>query len=82
MTLKLIEEARQHLVLRAPLPIACPVRLLQGMKDVEVPWSYAQRIAAHVDQEDVRVTLIKNGDHRLSIPEDLGLLWQMVAEFV
>lgn len=82
MTLKLIEEGRRHLVMREALPLSCPVRLLQGMKDSEVPWDYAQRIAAHVGQEDVRVTLIKNGDHRLSMPPDMELLWRTVEEFM
>lgn len=81
VTLKLIEEGRAHFVLRQPLPLPCPVRLLQGLKDKSVPWSYAPRIAQHIDQDDVRVTLIKNGDHQLSTPQDLELLWQTIAEF-
>jgi hypothetical protein len=52
------------------------------MKDKEVPSSYAARIAAHVDQEDIRVTLIKNGDHRLSAPHNLDMLWQAGQEFI
>jgi pimeloyl-ACP methyl ester carboxylesterase len=82
LTLKLIEEARAHLILRHPLPLSCPVRLLQGMLDQEVPWQYAARIAAHVSQDDVRMTLIKDGDHRLSRAEDLELLWQTVSAFL
>jgi pimeloyl-ACP methyl ester carboxylesterase len=81
LTLKLVEEARNHLVLREPLSVPCPVRLLQGMQDDEVPWTYAPRIAAHIAQEDVGVTLIKNGDHRLNQPENLELVWRMAAEF-
>jgi len=82
ITLKLIEEARKHLIFQNPLPLSCPVRLLQGLKDKEVPWGYAPRISAHIDQNDVRVTLIKNGDHRLSTTKDLELLGQTVAEFI
>lgn len=81
ITLKLIEEARAHLVLRQPLSLSCPLRLLQGMQDREVPWDYALRIASKITHNDVQVTLIKNGDHRLSTPENLALLWQQVAAF-
>jgi esterase/lipase len=52
------------------------------MKDHEVPWTTAQRIAEHVNQDDVRVTLIKNGDHHLSSPQDLTLLWWTIQEFI
>ncbi len=82
MTLKLIEDARAHLVFSSPCPIACPVRLLQGMRDKEVPYTYAERIAKHIASDDVQITLIKNGDHRLSTPENLDMLWQMVAGFI
>jgi pimeloyl-ACP methyl ester carboxylesterase len=75
----LIEEGRQHLVLRQPLNIQCPVRLLQGMNDHEVPWELAPRIASHVSSNDVLVTLVKNGDHSLSSEDNLELLWQTIA---
>ncbi len=82
ITLRLIEEARAHLVLRRPLPLTCPVRLLQGMQDQEVPWTHATRLAEHIAQDDVHITFIKNGDHRLSTPQDLELLWDTIGEFV
>ncbi len=78
ITFRLIEEGRKHLVLREPLMVSCPVRLLQGQRDTEVPWRHALRIAEHIPHEDVRVTLIKDGDHRLSRPADLDLLWQTI----
>lgn len=81
LTLKLIEEGRQHLILRDIIPLQVPVRLLQGMEDREVPWTYASRIADTLESRDVRVHLIKDGDHRLSRPQDLALLWQTVEEF-
>lgn len=80
ITLRLIEEARQHLLLDKPIPLQAPVRLLQGMRDTEVPWPYAQRIADAVTTDDVRITLIKDGDHRLSRPQDLEPLWETVEE--
>lgn len=82
ITLKLVEEARKHLILRAPFSVPCPVRLLQGKQDAEVPWSYAKNIAEHIHAPDIRVTFIKDGDHRLNRPEDLALLGRTVAEFI
>jgi len=81
VTLKFIEEARAHLVLRRPISLSCPIRLIQGMKDREVPSAYAKRIAEHIRQEDIRVILIKDGDHRLSAEKHLDLLWNIIAEF-
>ncbi|MDR3449627.1 MAG: alpha/beta hydrolase [Alphaproteobacteria bacterium] len=81
ITLRLIEEARTHLILRTPFTLPCPARLLQGKKDGEVPYAYAQRIADHIGG-DARVTLVEDGDHRLSTPENLELLWQTVGEFL
>lgn len=82
MTLKLIQEARNHLLLGAKIPISCPVRLLQGMKDADVPWQHALRIVENITHEDVQITLIKDGDHRLSRPQDLELLWRRVEGFM
>lgn len=80
VTLRLIEEGRQHLMLHQKMSLKCPVRLLQGLADADVPWQHAVRIADAIDHSDVRVTLVKDGDHRLSQPQDLDLLWQTVQE--
>ena len=72
ITLRLIEEGRAHLVLRAPLPISCPVHLIHGQKDPDVPWETSLRLAAHVASEDVTVELIKDGEHRLSRDGDIA----------
>ncbi len=80
ITLELIEEARQHLLLPNVLPLSCPVRLLHGMKDSDVPWHTSIRLAQQLSSHDVRVTLIKDGEHRLSIPQDLALLIRTLAE--
>ncbi len=82
ITMRLIEEARSHLLLREPMPIACPLRLVQGMKDPTVPWEHALRILEKAETSDARVTLIKDGDHRLSKPHELEALWRAVREFV
>jgi pimeloyl-ACP methyl ester carboxylesterase len=79
ITRALIEEGRTHLRLGAPLPIACPVKLMQGMRDPDVPWRTALRIAEQLAAEDVQVTLVKDGDHRLSRDQDLDLLFRMLA---
>jgi pimeloyl-ACP methyl ester carboxylesterase len=82
ITLKLIQDGVEHLVLTAPIPIRCPVRLLHGQADLDVPWELALRIAEQVETPDVRVILVKDGDHRLSRPSDLDLLRQTVATLV
>ena len=71
ITLKLIEEGRRHLLLDRPIAIHCPVRLLHGMRDEDVPWSIAPRIAEKLLSEDVKVLLVKDGDHRLSRDQDI-----------
>jgi pimeloyl-ACP methyl ester carboxylesterase len=75
----LIEEGRRHLRLAGLLPIACPVRLIQGMQDTDVDWRTALAIAGRLQSEDVQVTLIKDGDHRLSRDQDLDLLFRILA---
>lgn len=80
LTRNLIEEGRRHLLLAAPIALRCPVRLLHGMADPDVPHQLSLELADRLAGEDVRVTLIKDGDHRLSRPQDLALLTQAVDE--
>ena len=72
VTRRFLEEARGHLVLRGPIPIGCPVHLLHGQRDPDVPWQTALRLAERLESEDVTVELIKAGDHRLSTQPDLA----------
>ena len=74
ITRALIEDGRRHLVLERPIPLACPVRLLHGQADPDVPWELSLRLAEQITGGDVVVTLVKDGDHRLSRPADLALL--------
>ncbi|MBS0561323.1 MAG: alpha/beta hydrolase [Proteobacteria bacterium] len=74
ITRALIEDGRRHLLLKAPIPLDAPVRLLHGQRDPDVPWETALKIAEQVTGEDVRLVLVKDGDHRLSRPQDLALL--------
>jgi pimeloyl-ACP methyl ester carboxylesterase len=74
LTHRLIEEGRAHRLLGAPIPLACPVRLLHGMADPDVPWQTSLRLAERLAGPDVTLTLIKDGDHRLSSEADLARL--------
>lgn len=82
ITLNLIEDGRQHLVLRGPLPIQCPVRLLHGMRDPDVPYRLAVTLAERIDGDDVQILMIKDGDHRLSTERDLALLRRTVDDLL
>jgi pimeloyl-ACP methyl ester carboxylesterase len=81
-TWKLIEEGRNHLVLDKKLSLPCPVRLLHGQSDPDVPWEYSLQIAAHLDAPEVVTTLVKGGDHRLSTPGELARLIATVEELL
>ncbi|MFO1113814.1 MAG: alpha/beta hydrolase [Rhodospirillales bacterium] len=74
VTRLILEEGRQHLLLRAPIPLTCPIRLIHGMMDPDVPWRTSLRLADRLVAEDVEITLVKRGDHRLSEPRDLDRL--------
>ena len=79
ITMGLIEEGRAHLLLRAPIALRCPVRLIQGMADPDVPWKTALKLSERLESSDVEVTLIKGGGHRLSEPDDLARLTRVVG---
>ena len=81
-TWKLIEEGRNHLVLDKKLALPCPVRLLHGQSDPDVPWEYSLQIAQHLEAPEVVTTLVKGGDHRLSTPADIARLIATVEELV
>ena len=74
ITRGLIEEGRRHLLLGGPIPVGCPVHILQGMRDPDVPWRHAMTLMEHLADEQAVITLIKDGDHRLSRDEDLARL--------
>jgi pimeloyl-ACP methyl ester carboxylesterase len=71
ITRRLLDEARRHLLLGGPIPIRCPVHLLHGQQDPDVPWRIALELAARIEGGGVTVELVKDGDHRLSREEDL-----------
>lgn len=78
-TLSFWQSGQANLLLGAPIPLECPVRLLHGQADEEVPWEISLRLASALVSRDVRVTLLKDGDHRLSRDEDIGLIQETVA---
>ena len=80
ITRALIEDGRENLVLGAPFAVGCRVRILQGVADPDVPWRHALRLVTCLAEDDVVVTLIKDGDHRLSRPEDLERMLAAVEE--
>jgi pimeloyl-ACP methyl ester carboxylesterase len=81
ITKALIEEGRNHLLLGGLIETGCPVRILQGVKDEDVPWQHAVELTSRLAHDDVVLTLVKDGDHRLSRPEDIERLIAAVSEF-
>ncbi len=81
VTRQLIEEGRSHLLLGGMIETGCPVRILQGVEDPDVPWRHAVELVSRLASDDVVLTLVKDGDHRLSRPEDIERLIRAVAEF-
>jgi pimeloyl-ACP methyl ester carboxylesterase len=81
ITRDLIEDGRRQLLLDGMVETGCPVRILQGVQDPDVPWQHAIELTARFAQDDVVLTLVKDGDHRLSRPEDIERLLATVAEF-
>ncbi len=82
ITLQLIEEGREHLVLPRSLDIHCPVHLIHGAADQDVPWTFSQRLAQRIKSPEVTLTLIKNGDHRLNSRLALGRLASFLSELI
>jgi pimeloyl-ACP methyl ester carboxylesterase len=74
ITRDLIEDGRLHLLFGAPIETGCPAHVLQGMQDPDVPWTHALETVEHMAHDDVTLTLVKDGDHRLSRPQDLKRL--------
>lgn len=80
ITRRLIEEGRNRLVLRSPLPLNFPTRLLQGTADVDVPPAVALRLLDHATGDDIRLTLVKDADHRFSTPACLNLITEAICD--
>jgi len=77
-TRKLIEDGRRHLLLRGMVRSYAPVRILQGMQDTDVPYQHAMTLVEHMPMDPVTLTLVRDGNHRLSRDEDIALLIEAV----
>src|ERR1700731_3558680 len=80
ITRALIEEGRNHLVLGSAIKVGCPVRILQGAQDPDVPWRHAFALTQRLPSDDVVLTMIQDGAHRLSRPQDIARILAAVAE--
>ncbi|MCA8879199.1 MAG: alpha/beta hydrolase [Rhodobacteraceae bacterium] len=80
ITERLILDGRENLVLRTPLVLPFPVRMLQGTADREVPMDTALRLLGHATADDLRLTLVKGADHRFSTPDCLAMIERAVDE--
>ena len=80
ITRALIDEGRNHLLLGSAIEVGCPVRILQGAQDPDVPWQHAFALVHRLPAEDVVLTMIQDGDHRLSRQQDIARIMAAVAE--
>lgn len=82
ITQTLLEDGARWSILPGPVPIRCPVRILQGGRDAAVPWTHALALAQAMEGQDVVFSLIRDGDHRLSRPKDLDRLIATLEELL
>ena len=78
ITRELVEDGRKHLLLGGKIALNCPVRIVQGMNDPDVPWQHALKLVEALGP-DTHITLVKDGDHRLSKPHELALIVQVLS---
>ncbi|WP_163264932.1 alpha/beta hydrolase [Chelativorans alearense] len=81
-TKALFEDGRRNRVLEGIINTHCPVHILQGMADPDVPYGHAMRLVEHLPADDVTLSLVRDGDHRLSRPQDIGLMLRVAASLV
>ena len=82
ITRALIEDGDRHRVLTGPVPLDMPVRLLHGTADADVPWTQSQKLMDALTTDDAELTLVKDGDHRLSSERDLARLVAVVERLI
>ncbi|SEQ71943.1 Serine aminopeptidase, S33 [Faunimonas pinastri] len=82
LTRGLIEDGRKHLFGPHPIETGCPVHVIQGMRDTDVPWGHATALMERLAYDDAVLTLVRDGDHRLSRPQDLQRLIEAVEDLV
>ncbi len=79
-TRQLFEDGRKNLVMDGQLRTHCPVHILQGRQDPDVPWTHAMELASQLFADPVSMTLVPDGDHRLSRPQDIDLMLRLLAQ--
>ena len=78
----LIEDGRNRQILDTPIPLSCPIHILQGYEDNVVPWTYSKQLLDKLASDDVSYTLVKGGDHSLSRPTDLKLIETAIKQII
>jgi pimeloyl-ACP methyl ester carboxylesterase len=81
-TRALFEDGARNLVMTGPIDTHCPVHIIQGMKDADVPHSHALKLVSCMPADDVTLSLVPDGDHRLSRPQDIAMILRAVEELV
>ena len=74
------QDGQKRRLLDAPIAISCPVRLIHGQHDADVPWDLSLKLADALLSDAVQVTLVKDGDHRLSREQDIALILRVIAD--
>ncbi|KAL7838058.1 hypothetical protein AOLI_G00264620 [Acnodon oligacanthus] len=82
LSLDFLKEAENHCILQSPIPVACPVRLIHGLKDADVPWHVSMQVAERVLSNDVDVILRKHGHHRMSDKDDIKLMVYTIDDLI
>ena len=82
ITKAMIEDGERHLFGAGPIPLPVPVRILHGCQDPDIPWRHSLALLDAAACPDMHLTLVKDGEHRLSRPNDLALLFSMLSEFL
>ncbi len=82
ITKALIDDGERHLLGDGLVEVGCPIHVLQGMEDPDVPWRHATALMERLASDDAVLTLVKDGDHRLSRPEDLARLEQAIGDMI
>lgn len=80
ITQQLLQDGANHLLLEGPIPIMCPVRLIHGTADLDVPWQTSERTLERLLSQDAQLLLIKNADHRLSTSDNLSIIKSILTE--
>jgi pimeloyl-ACP methyl ester carboxylesterase len=81
-TRALFEDGAKNLVMTGPIDTHCPVHIIQGMKDADVPYGHALKLVSCLPADDVTLSLVPDGDHRLSRPEDIATILRALEALV